>query len=595
LESSYNPLKHIRVSKDNNTTNNIMELTSSPPQKSRKSSRRPSSAFHPHGRRRSSMEGIRLRSDSNGSMKSAFYQGTIVSATGTTHELANTYHDDGELEGTAPVLRNRRASNRRPSSRRTSTLKPRKTSSRGYSMSDAANMAMTSLGEEQEIFGADGRHHGQFRNSRGFAPMGHPHGSLLESATPRMEIIGDNLEYSGDLSDDMLQRSQTDATPKTRVSLRYSDTSSITSSAFSSVLYGTDIVDNSPRESSRLSNILGISVRSTSVSSEAPLSPSAAELSRWSIQSDLSSASGAFFHQAPSSGPLTNNGRLSHTTNYGTSGAHIETPEAESRNTNGWKQFPVQYATVPEGKEEEESEYSEEPLKFSERFMDAVDDWLSSGVAFDESGAPYFPDSTNWTISGIIRIVFFNPVYPEFTSLQQFTWAVIIGIGMGFYTAGWKLLIESCVEFVWKDVPETLLELGLFTELDGNFPLYHYMWIIPTIFGGILSYIFAALPTPIPGQNEWIHNLHSRGVQESDTFVSLFILSTAGMASGLSLGPELPLILTAGMFGSWLGVIFKQSMLQARVLNLTSASAAIGGFFGVSCPSPFYLSVAQIM
>lgn len=34
------------------------------------------------------------------------------------------------------------------------------------------------------------------------------------------------------------------------------------------------------------------------------------------------------------------------------------------------------------------------------------------------------------------------------------------------------------------------------------------------------------------------------------------------------------------MFGSWLGVLCKQSMLQARVLNLTAASAAIGGFFG---------------
>jgi hypothetical protein len=556
------------------------------------------------------MEGIRLRSDSNGSMKSAFYQGTIVSAPGPTHELANAHHDDGEpAVGTAPGLRNRRASSKRPSLRRISTLKPKKSSSRGYSMRDAANMAITSLGEEQDFFGADDGRHGQFRNSRGFTPMAHPRGHLPESATSRMETIADDLEYSGAFPVDMLQQSPTDATPKTRDSLRYSD-ASISSSAFSSALYGTDIVDNSPREGSRSSKILGInlldSVRRTSVNGEA--TPSAADTSRWSIQSDLSSASGPFFYQAPPAGPLTDGGRYpvqasqesGHVSpvvhaNYGSSGAHIATPEAESRKTNGSKHFPIQYATAPEGKEDEESEYSEESLNLLERLMDAVDDWLSSGVAFDKSGAPYFPDSTKWTLPGIIRIVFFNPVYPEFTSLQQFTWAVIIGVGMGFYTAGWKLLIESCVDFVWKDVPKTLLQWGLFTELDGNFPLYHYMWIVPAIFGGILSYIFAALPTPIPGQNEWIHNLHSRGVQEWDTFVLLFILTTAGMASGLSLGPELPLILTAGMIGSWLGVIFKQSMLQARVLNLTSASAAIGGFFGVSCPFPFYCSVAQIM
>jgi H+/Cl- antiporter ClcA len=96
----------------------------------------------------------------------------------------------------------------------------------------------------------------------------------------------------------------------------------------------------------------------------------------------------------------------------------------------------------------------------------------------------------------------------------------------------------------------------------------------------VLSYIFVILPRKIPGQNEWIAALHARGVQDHETFWPLFVLSTLGMSSGLSLGPELPLVLTAGMVGSWLGVISKQSMLQARVMNLTAASAAVGGFFG---------------
>ena len=63
-------------------------------------------------------------------------------------------------------------------------------------------------------------------------------------------------------------------------------------------------------------------------------------------------------------------------------------------------------------------------------------------------------------------------------------------------------------------------------------------------------------------------------------FLPLFILSTLAMSSGMSLGPELPLVLTGGMVGSWLGVKCRQSMLQARVMNLTAASAAISGFFG---------------
>ena len=112
-----------------------------------------------------------------------------------------------------------------------------------------------------------------------------------------------------------------------------------------------------------------------------------------------------------------------------------------------------------------------------------------------------------------------------------------------------------------------------------SFPLYHWMWICPSFWGGLLSYIFAALPTPIPGQNEWITAVHTQGVQDSETFFLLFVLSTLGMASGLSLGPELPLVLTAGMIGSWLGIQCKQTVLQARVMNITAVSFVI--FLGV--------------
>jgi len=52
------------------------------------------------------------------------------------------------------------------------------------------------------------------------------------------------------------------------------------------------------------------------------------------------------------------------------------------------------------------------------------------------------------------------------------------------------------------------------------------------------------------------------------------------MASGLSLGPELPLVLVSGMVGSFVGTLTRQSVLSARVLNLTAAGAGIAGFFG---------------
>lgn len=203
----------------------------------------------------------------------------------------------------------------------------------------------------------------------------------------------------------------------------------------------------------------------------------------------------------------------------------------------------------------------------------------------DRFGFVYLYDSFDsgrlpWFLSALLRVALYDKTCPEFSSLQQFNWAVILGLLMGIFTSVWKELIDFCVRVVWKIVPEALFGLGVFTDLSGAFPIYHYMWIAPGIFGGVLSYIFAALPQAVPGQNEWIHSLHCRGVQESDTFGMLFLLSTAGMASGLSLGPELPLILTSGMIGSKVGLYFNQSILSARVMNLTAASAAIGGFFG---------------
>lgn len=191
--------------------------------------------------------------------------------------------------------------------------------------------------------------------------------------------------------------------------------------------------------------------------------------------------------------------------------------------------------SVPVVQDEEDSEAALPEIGSFRRLLISILDpseFLSTGIKFREDGTPYFDDDTNWSVPGILRLYLYNPVYPEFTSVQQFTWAVIIGITMGVFTAAWKILIERCVLFVWKDIPTLLLQKGYFSSLEGGFPIYHYMWICPSIMGAVLSYISASLPTPIPGQNDWIHGLHSRGIQEYDTFWQLFILSTAGMASG---------------------------------------------------------------
>ena len=63
-----------------------------------------------------------------------------------------------------------------------------------------------------------------------------------------------------------------------------------------------------------------------------------------------------------------------------------------------------------------------------------------------------------------------------------------MGIFIGIFTAYWGKLIEKCVEAVWVTFPSWLLAKGIFTDLDGHLPLPHYMWITPTIFGGVSSF-----------------------------------------------------------------------------------------------------------
>lgn len=102
---------------------------------------------------------------------------------------------------------------------------------------------------------------------------------------------------------------------------------------------------------------------------------------------------------------------------------------------------------------------------------DTEDDGIDE--PFDDSNLTWF------------QYLVYNKDLPEFTSMQQNTWATILGIFMGAFTFLWGRLIEFCVEFTWKTVPEYLLEKGIFTDLDGKFPLPYYMIICPAVFGGV--------------------------------------------------------------------------------------------------------------
>jgi len=146
-----------------------------------------------------------------------------------------------------------------------------------------------------------------------------------------------------------------------------------------------------------------------------------------------------------------------------------------------------------EEEEEEDGSYSfqeDDTLNWTisdrvKNAMDPTDFLISDAIAEDEDGHPIFDPHARWTIPSLLRHFLYNPEYPEFTSLQQFSWAVILGVVMGIYTAIWKDIIEKCVDFVWETVPGKLHHWGVFTDLDGRFPLPNYVWMCPAFFGGV--------------------------------------------------------------------------------------------------------------
>lgn len=476
------------------------------------------------------MEGIRLRSDSTGSTKNAFYQGTLVSDSHHTKENSGSGRQAQALNSDDPCYRRRRKP--KPDRAKHPPL-PRR--------------SLDSKDDPYRLLSPD--------NSV----------ANTEDDLPLFEFSAGNSDpYSflgGDRPSGFTQQ---------RDSLQYSTNS----------LFGTNLLND---ESDSLLEFDPILIGAENHSGER------SDTRRSSVHS---TSSGVYFHQSAPPGPLLPTGGSSRPLFPSGSSRPMDSYPTQQANNNmmngpsyGSIGVPASRRTsiAPVPPTIDENDQSSEESHETDCTIEEegiISRWLSKDAIYDDEGVPYFDSTSNLTIAGGLRWLFYNPMYPEFTSLQQFCWAVVIGVFMGILTAGWKLLIDWCVEFTWRSVPERLLEWGVFTDLNGRFPLYHYMWITPGILSGVLTYISNSLPTQIPTQNDWIHTLHSNGIQESDTFIPTFLISTIGMASGLSLGPELPLVLTAGMIGSWLGRVCRQSLLQARVMNLTAASAAIGGMFG---------------
>jgi hypothetical protein len=133
-------------------------------------------------------------------------------------------------------------------------------------------------------------------------------------------------------------------------------------------------------------------------------------------------------------------------TNTGTTQSRVAPPQIDPRDTQ-YQRSPSTYYSDDEDDSEsnlfgDEHSMDDSSAPLYDRMTTLLDPtpWLCRNAKYDADGMPFFDDFSGWTLAGFFRHYLYNPFSPEFTSLQQFCWAIILGVVMGFYTAAWKIM-----------------------------------------------------------------------------------------------------------------------------------------------------------
>jgi hypothetical protein len=171
-------------------------------------------------------------------------------------------------------------------------------------------------------------------------------------------------------------------------------------------------------------------------------------------------------HESLSNHALLNHGpnkQHLHTANRASSGSRLSTSHPDAHNRCG--------------QDEDRSQNDESQGSLTQKFIG------------DSSSDDRTIETWREWFFHVIYTIFWDPYNdPEFSTVQQNTWAILLGIFMGVFTAKWGDVIEFCVDFVWVTIPETLIDWGIFCNdlsMCRGLPLPHYMWICPTLFGGV--------------------------------------------------------------------------------------------------------------
>lgn len=203
----------------------------------------------------------------------------------------------------------------------------------------------------------------------------------------------------------------------------------------------------------------------------------------------------------------------------------------------------------------------------------------------ERDAAAAVEQGNNWTVASWLRYFVYDPSSRQFadSSSHSFAFAFVVGSAMALFVALFKPVIERGMQLIYMDIPMLLKAMGCPN-------LYLYPLFMMTFLGGLSANLFADR-IHMPDQNSLLDDHRTRGGPRAGEFWFLIAYSTLGMWSGQSLGPELPLMISSAMIGTWICDYAKLNKLKDRQLVILMAqSASISAFFKLPVGGALFVS-----
>lgn len=196
--------------------------------------------------------------------------------------------------------------------------------------------------------------------------------------------------------------------------------------------------------------------------------------------------------------------------------------------------------------------------------------------------------SVSWIISGLLA----NEMACDDDGLSTYGLAVLgagAGAMSGLLVKAFKLLLETCLELVWFQLPRALEAAGWTAE--ARFGLWHLPWILGALFGVLVGTMRQSLPSSaVITLGIWVRELHGpRGSAEAGWWLlQLAVLGILTALSGAAVGPEPIVIIVPSVLCACIAQgCLKQPRRVVRVAALAGGAGGLSAFFGLPLASAF--------